>query len=351
MYEGERYVQAVETQTSFAEHVLWAALRAPDATTPLAARTIAGILGLLSAEGADDVVASVLAPVPGGRATFEVATGTPPADPSEMNSTNGQHLLMDDPLTHMDVARALRECSRLANAGPGRITMTAVGPDGLRRTVLERDPAEPFHFVYPEPSAFRGLEPAVADAVQRWSLDLAVQPAPMPAPSSSVTLDLVGGGAVAEPAPGTPAAAPPVNSQVLAEAVRDALADVMVEVDMVAVEQMVSDALRTALDSVEEIEPEEEPPTGWPGQAALIAATEQFEVVLESFNDRVRAGSRSLQSLADELAAQERVTALYTEQLAKSVHASIERLSRHIDTRLDELSRGSTVRRERDPRD
>jgi hypothetical protein len=350
MFEGEGHVQAVETPTGFAERILWAAVRAPEARSPLAARTIAGILGLLAAEGADDVVATLLAPVPGGRATFEVVTGTPSHDPA---GTNGQDVLMDAPLTHLDVGRALHEASRLTNAGPGRVTVIAVGPDGLRRMVLERDPAEPFRFVYPDASAFRGLDSAVADAVERWQQRLEVPPAAVAAGRNSLALDLVEGAAIAEPAPVLAAAAAPLDSQALAEVVRDALADVMVEVDMVAVEQMVSDALRTALDTADPqpTQPAGEPPGGWPGQASLVAAAEQFHVVLESFNDRIRAGSRSLQSLADELAAQERVTALYTDQLAKSVHASIERLSRHIDTRLDELSRGSTLRRDREPRD
>ena len=133
------------------------------------------------------------------------------------------------------------------------------------------------------------------------------------------------------------------SGEALAEAVRDALADVMVEVDMVAVEQMVSDALRTALSAVDprQAQAGAESPAGWAGQAALVAAADQFHVVLESFNDRIRAGSRSLQSLADELAAQERVTSLYTDQLAKSLHTSIERLTRHIDQRFDDLGRNS----------
>jgi polyhydroxyalkanoate synthesis regulator phasin len=83
---------------------------------------------------------------------------------------------------------------------------------------------------------------------------------------------------------------------------------------------------------------------GWVAQATLISAADQLHVQLEAFNDRIRAGSRSLESLADELASRERTAGEMTDQLASSVDASMARLAARLESRLDEVG-------QRDPSD
>jgi hypothetical protein len=322
MYDGPGQLQKTDVRTGFANRILLAAFRAPEARTPMAARTIAGLVGLLAAEGADREVAGLLAPVPWGEATFDVLGESAPIPAATESAANGH---APEPVTRhgLEVGRALREASKLASAAPGRVTVVSVGPDGVRRIALDRDPSEPFRFVYPEAHTFQGASAAVRTALERWEA-LGSEPGP-----------------AVERTPPPPAVTPAD----LSDAVREALGDVMVEVDMVAVEQMVTEALRSALSDNAAGQARTEGPSGWAGQAALVAAADQFHVVLESFNDRVRAGSRSLQSLADELAAQDRTAAAYTDQLAKSVQTSIDRLSRRIDQRFDELQRAAGASR------
>ena len=346
----------------FAAHVLVAALRAPGATSSAtAARTIAGLIGLLAAEGADEEVAAILAPRPEGNATFDVnavgaSVGPGPGDGGTANS-------FPPDLTGLDIGRALREASRLAQGQAELISVVAVGPDGVRRRVLEREGGAPFRFLFPEDDSFDGNPEGCATAVDSWRHFLGA-PSPIPpgsqaggearltgAPASPTarvvaTVPLAGGGDPGRPpvasedlerASGLPAAT--LDTEALTDTVRDALSDITVEVDMGAIEQVVDGALRAALATtrVPEAPAPQEPPGGWVTHAALVGAAEELHVLMEAFNDRIRSGSRSLEVLADELSSRDRTAAAFTDALSRSINASIDRMLRHIDDRLDEL--------------
>ncbi len=253
--------------TGFADCVLMAALQAPEAPfSPAAARTIAGLIGLLTAEGSTDEVAAILAPVPGGAVTFDVlAAGEGPqaADPGGRAASPPPPPAAPppQPLTGLGVGRALREASRLAQNRDDLISVVAIGPDGLRRLVLERKPGAPFHFLFPSEGTFEGEPGARADAVARWQRLINADAAPsrpnaflapiVALPSGGDHGSDAGPGATAGSAPtlagSTALVVPGPLPEVLAETVRDALADVTVEVDLGAIEQVVSDALRSAL--------------------------------------------------------------------------------------------------------
>ena len=385
-------------QPKFANHVLLSALQAPGAATSApAARTIAGLIGLLAAEGADEEVAAILAPVPGRPATFDVvAVGAgSPAVPSQASQERldlpegspapesptgpespGPGAGSSAQLTGLEVGRALREASRLAQGRADLISVVAVC-DQLRRRVLERKEGAPFRFLFPSEDTFEGDDEARTDAISSWETVLCPPSIPGPTPAPTATppdapaVSPVGmlspvapepsepdgaetPGAYASeaesvwPEPAAREAASPAPStalaatrsvEMLAETVRDALSDVTVEVDMGAIEQVVSDALRAAIATarVREGVVATEPPGGWVTHAALIGAAEQLHVLMEAFNDRIRSGSRSLEALADELSARERNAAAFTEALGKSINASMDRVLRHIDDRLDQL--------------
>ena len=391
--------------TGFAEYVLLAALRAPSSASPqVAARTIAGLIGLLTAEGADREVASILAPVPGGPATFEVlATASPLPEESgqEVAPTERAADRYRRVVRRLDVGRALREASSLAQDGADVVTVVAVSPDGLRRRILERRGAEPFGFVPPTEDAFEGSPAACAEAVYRWHRHLNGPTPPPPAPpTAAAPPGPEPPTAAAPPGPEPPAPPPPPTppfdlsaiEHLVRNALRDAIAgisaperpidigaieqvvdnaltDVTVAVDMGAIERVVGDALRHAITTTRAQQPEgavdiaaierivadalhhavattrarepavvNDPPGGWVTHAALIGAADQFHLLLEAFNDRVRSGIKSLEALADELAARERSAAAFTDELGKSIDASMVRLAHHIDDRLDTLS-------------
>jgi hypothetical protein len=341
MLDGEHGVreETLEAPEHFANHILVAALTGPGSDSPLAARTTAALIALLAAEGADQAVTWMLSPLPGQPASFDVVTASSAGhDPIVASGKPAESGLV---LAGLDALTALQEAAKLVGAGPGRVTMVSVSEDGLRRTCMERDANDPLRFVFPHRSAFDGPGYAAAEATARWR-DLSES---AEATASVMDQPVAAGLAPGDDQPVAAGLAPAddpetgTDAATLAEAVRDALADVMVEVDMAAVEQMVSDALRAVLASAEPRGGlvDSGSSAGWTGHAALVAAADQFHVVLESFNDRIRSGTRSLQGLADELAARERMTAAYTEQLGRSINASIERLARHLDHRLDEL--------------
>jgi hypothetical protein len=337
----------------FAATVLLAALRAPGASSSAAAaRTIAGLIGLLAAEGADEEVAAILAPRPEGTATFDVnavgaSVGAGPGD------GGGTANSFPPELIGLDIGRALREASRLAQGHAELISVVAVGPDGVRRRVLERKGGAPFRFLFPNDDTFDGNPDGCAAAVDSWRHFLG-GPSPIPSASDDTgdrQLTPAHPGPIGlvdhvlrapasdrlEPAPGLPAVA--LDTEALTETIRDALSDITVEVDMGAIEHVVDGALRAALATsrVREAPAPQEPPGGWVTHAALVGAAEELHVLMEAFNDRIRSGSRSLEVLADELSSRDRTAAAFTDALSRSINASIDRMLRHIDDRLDEL--------------
>ncbi|HEY3810386.1 MAG TPA: hypothetical protein VGL49_03045 [Acidimicrobiales bacterium] len=347
--------------TGFADYVLMAALQAPKAPeSPAAARTIAGLIGLLAAEGSNDEVAAILAPVPGGAVTFDVvATHEGPAVAPDRGGRTASPAPPPPappprPLTGLRVGSALREASELAQNRDDLIWVVAVGADGLRRRVLERREGGPFRYLFPREDLFEGDAAACADALSRWQRHVGAGATPhnplalltpiLPLPAGSDNRPGPTELATSRPdlAPSDTAAlvhGPP--PEVLAQTVRDAMADVTVEVDMGAIELVVGEALRSAIAVFRASGTPAaggETTDGLVTHAALMGAAEQLHILMEAFNDRVRSGSRSLESLADELSARERSAAAFTDALGKSVNASIDRMLRHIDDRLDQLT-------------
>jgi hypothetical protein len=391
--------QGDQAATGFAEYVLRSALQAPSSASPqVAAHTIAGLIWLLTAEGADREVASILAPVPGGPATFEVRAIARPLSeesgrvPIPTDRPANRHGRV---VRRLDVGRALREASTLAQDGADVVTVVAVTPDGLRRRILERRGAEPFGFVPPTEDAFEGSPAACAEAVYRWHRHLSeptptpvatpgpepptpvatpgpepTEPSPNPTPALDLSaIEHLVSNALRDAIAVIPAPAHPIDIGAIEQVVDNALSDVTVAVDMGAVERVVADALRHAITTTRAQQPDaaidtaaierivadalhhaitttrarepavvNDPPGGWVTHAALIGAADQFHLLLEAFNDRVRSGIKSLEALADELAARERSAAAFTDELGKSIDASMERLGRHIDDRLDRLT-------------
>jgi hypothetical protein len=79
-------------------------------------------------------------------------------------------------------------------------------------------------------------------------------------------------------------------------------------------------------------------PVGGPSDAAevhLAAAAERLRAMSEMFEDRIRASTRALEVLADEVAADMRGSEDYLGQLSHSMTTVVERLGRRLESRLD----------------
>ena len=317
-------------------------MRAPGASSaPLAGRAVAGLIGVLTAEGADVPVTRFLAPQPAGRASFDVLSY-----PASEAQPDGGTSMPAPPVARvgLGVEAALQEAVRLAEHELSRVQVVSVAPGGLRRLVLERPEAGAFEFVFPDEDAFEGDEAARDAAVANWRRLFSEKP-------------------------GARAAAP---QEGLGEALREALADLTLELDFAAIETAVASAVRASLpvgvqsDASGELAGEDAGddgdladrvaaritdalearpllptsdlvPGGWVAQATLLSAADQLQIQIESFNDRIRAGSRTLEALADELTSRERAAAHYTEHLARSVDASLSRVAHRIETRLEQI--------------
>nr|MDQ2754112.1 hypothetical protein [Actinomycetota bacterium] len=110
-------------------------------------------------------------------------------------------------------------------------------------------------------------------------------------------------------------------------------------IDAEAVAAAVSAELQPLLESLAAPMPAEGDGT-WVAQATLMSAAEQLHLHLEAFGDRVRAGSRSLEALADELNARERTASGYADRLAQSITANMERLGRRLEDRIEDRDSG-----------
>ncbi|MHB1534546.1 MAG: hypothetical protein ACYC1D_08045 [Acidimicrobiales bacterium] len=409
----------VEAEETFARRLLaTAASAAAAADDPRTARVIAFMLGSLAAEGYVGAVRSFLAPDPHDLPTFEVRTFQR-GDISPAHERSG-----------LDVCTALREASRLAEGDADLVEIVALGAGDLRRRVLERRQRESFHYLFPELGTYEGDEGRRNRAVAHWEAVINAPAAPSPEAHPSEDCPTGAFPPVEAPLSSDPrtvldvaTSAPPkspVAQESVSQAVREALGDVTVEVDLGALEEVVSSALQRAIEEattlaertatpralpaaaepdpsarLERLLPEltervaavvddrlqavpsrdsgtEAPtarqiadliaaqlratrpapqremattgdsPGGWVAQATLVAAAEQLHLQFETFNDRVRSSSRSLEALADELTARERAAATYTDRLAQSLNAGMDRLGRRVDARLDDLRAASS---------
>ncbi|MGI8493249.1 MAG: hypothetical protein ACR2KC_07040 [Acidimicrobiales bacterium] len=206
-------------RAAYVHHLMLSALSAPGGSrSPMAGRLVADLCGVLAVEGEAEQVARYLAPDPADKATFQVRSFR----------LGDVHPLTDQ--GSLDAESALREAARLAAGQTELVEVVAVGANGLRRRVLDRAGRAPMRFYFPDPTYYEGPPSLVAEALERWRW-------------------LLDSGRGAPSAPVAPAA-PPVaalDTTAVAEAVRQALGDVTVEVDLGAVEAVVADALRSTL--------------------------------------------------------------------------------------------------------
>jgi hypothetical protein len=302
--------------SGFADHVLLSALRSPvAATSPLAWRLIGGMIELLASEGADVPLTRFLAPEPGADATFEVIV-------SGRRQSNDPAPALAPPRPGLTIAAAIREAAKRSLPDQHDVVVVSVAPGGLRRTVLVRSSAGALTFVYPDPGAFQGRPDDCRAALERWQR-LATRPTPGSRSALPVPIEEARGTSVRE-------------------AVAEALSDLTIELDTEFIGAAVRDALADQF-PVPATQLPDVTSAGFVAQAAMLAASDHLQIQLESFNDRVRAGSRALESLADELSSRERTATAVSDQLARSVEASVSRLAHRVETRLEEVTRSDVT--------
>ena len=354
---------------AFATHVLRAALAAPGSDTPMAGATVLGLLAVLVSEGAVAEAAEVLGVAPGEPATFEVRTYAYGGAASE------QHL------TGLDAGAALRAVLEQSEAD--LVEAVAVAPSGLTRRVVERRRGSQPRYLWPSTGTYEGDAAAVATVLDRWRTSLA---APDGARSSAgQALAAVPSQAVAPTGPSHPATfsngagaaggfdpAPEVVD-LLRRSVRQALEEVTVEVDLGAMESVVAAAVgQLAFEPAGGCVPGTAPdvgraaveaPASPPPSAAQVAeevvtriraatvgtATEteaevrlralsaRLDAQASAFEDRLRATTRSLQALADDIAGELRGSEDYLGRLTHSVTAVVERVGRRLEGQLEQL--------------
>lgn len=345
---------------AFVTAMLRAALSAPGADVPRAGRIVAGLLGVLVAEGAGGEVAAVMAAEPGAPTTFEV------------HSTTTAAATATERLGGLDAEAALRASVRLARTGADLVEAVGLGPDGLRRIVLRSRHGAAPSFLVPDESTMGSNPVAAAAAIARWRRGTAGGAAPPAA---------WGGGAEhpVRRSPGFPAfpeegaatqarvnpdpgldlrrrwpgisltddvTVLPGLDDIVRRAVADALEEVTVEVDMAAVETVVARAMAArqgppVAASTQLAAPGPPPgdnPTAGPAIAALGAARELLAQQVEAFEDRVRASSHALGGLADDMAAGARYADDALERLSQRLAVTMERMGRHLEQHIDTLA-------------
>jgi hypothetical protein len=154
----------------------------------------------------------------------------------------------------------------------------------------------------------------------------------------------VANGTGPDEAPAAAAAAPEATDR---DALRAALADMAVEVDMKAIEAAVKRSLRATLVELSAQQPPDDKETVADLIAnrvaeliatSLMAAADSLQLQLEAFNDRIRASSHSLEALADELSARQRSASDMNDQLVKRLESRLDRINRRIDALASEVS-------------
>ena len=322
----------------YLEHLVVAgiATRTPD-STDVAARVVAVLLEALVSAGGADRVAGFLAPEPGGACDIQAVGGGA-----------------------VDVATVFE---RLGAPGAEGSAIEAVA-GGLRRRALEV--ADDAAVVYLFPEADRLTGPGSDVAAERWAWTLRTWSGQPP-------------GAVAPP-PASEAAAADTAS--LVGAMRAALSEVAIEVDLGGIDTAVSEAVERAVAGRLPAVPTDAPPAppvsidvdrladllaerlpapqidddlveallaalataGGPVAATTLdAAREQLAMQMQAFDDRVTAGTRALTALGDELAERARQSGDHTDRLAEAITANVDRLGRQIDRRLREVQTAGIV--------
>jgi hypothetical protein len=392
------------TVLDYLEHLVVAGISDRTArSTDVAGRVVAVLLEALTSAGGADRATGYMAADPGGACRLELTGPGGTSTPVSLDD------LFD----------------RLAEGGAGAGTaVVALSDGGLRRRVLEVSDDGATVFVFPEAECLEGPSPAVDDARRRWAWTVstwsrrsvtgpspgALDPAG-PVAGQSIDPDALAARIVeALPAP-EPLDAGAIAERLrhdtaadVADAVRVALSEVALEVDLGAIDVAVADAVTQSLGGreagereradqlverlVEALRPgpidvvrladligERMPAAATPvtdgeaevrrlaaqvvdtlrpfleavgssgqgtaiAEASLVSASEQLQLQLQAFADRIAAGTRSLTALADEMAAATRDANDYADRLAQSLTASVDRLGRQIDRRLNELQRG-----------
>ncbi|HET9691732.1 MAG TPA: hypothetical protein VFP61_11305 [Acidimicrobiales bacterium] len=372
----------------YLEHLVIAGIAGSSpAAADVAGRVVAVLLEALASAGGGERALGFLAPDPGIGCRLQVRTGE-----------TSRPIAADEVFDELGAAD-----------GAGTV-VDAVAEGGLRRRALEVADDGAVVYLFPEADQLQG--PGAEAAAARWSWTLGgwARLAPPPAaagrlaPLSAAQLGASGdeAPAVAAPAPGpaadepaAPAPAPdgpvtPVGSapapapdvDLLVTAVRAALAEVALEIDLGAVDAAVTEAVERAVgDRLPAVAPPSTPPTpvsldvdrladllterlppvqvdpelvdalvdalaasragaDAPTVTALESVREQLQLQLEAFADRVAAGTRALTAAGEELAERARRADEHTDRLAEGVNAGFDRLGRQVERRLNDLQVG-----------
>jgi hypothetical protein len=319
----------------FAEHILGALLTAPGRNgSEGPGQVAADVIRLLLDHGADEAVRALLSPGPGAGAEFQVVTA-----PAASGWPTRQVLHPGS-----DVKAAIEALIPHDEAELVSIE------DGARRTVM-RVKGGRLAFVFPEGgpaeapgSVLPGLD-ELSDAMKAAMADVVVE-LDVGAISEAVRQ------AVADlPAPADPAGLAEVVERAVAErfdpaaihrAVKESIAEGFAAWDPDEIARRVGREVRDAIAPVLHPAPPAPAPEAFHvADATLIAAAERLHIQQEAFDDRVRAASRSLEALADELAARDRTAAELTDQIARSVESGINRLANRIDLLRQTMERRS----------
>ncbi|HWG73243.1 MAG TPA: hypothetical protein VG184_04210 [Acidimicrobiales bacterium] len=226
------------TGPAYLHHLLLAALTGPRAAgTAAPGRLVAQILLALHAAGGERLIGRYLAPVPGDAASYVVLTDDGDADPPAMAAS-----------------QALTVAAGKATAARVEVVGEAAG--GVRRRVFEGAPDSPLRYLWPEAVDYHGDDDACIDALERWAWLMdrwRAEPVQSGPPDQASTAGIWPPALPAVASMSRPdavtASVPAIPTDAIADAVRTALGDVTVEVDLGAVERLVADALDTALEN------------------------------------------------------------------------------------------------------
>ncbi len=230
-------------EAAHARHILDVAAHGP----PSARSLVVGLMQSLVTEGYRTSVSWYLAPSPTDD-LHEVIFSLRAGDETEDHRWHDRR----------EIASLLTEARRRSQGGDAMELWSGNG-HGLRRLVIANEPGRPLQFVPAEERYYAGEEFRTAAAVAAWR--------ERPAPTAGVVVQAVdapelgrrafpteSSGSVVStgpvsnvPAIHAPPPDPPLNAETLGAALREALSEVQVEVDLGSMEDVVAGALRSAL--------------------------------------------------------------------------------------------------------
>lgn len=155
----------------FLGYLLRCGMTAPGATiSPTAGRILARLLVVGAFEGGEDLITPYMVPIPGEGATFEVRTyQAGNLNPTEVHPSDG-------------ASAALKVALRSAREGDDGIEVISRSTSGLERCVLVRDSTGDFEFRFAASDTLVGSADDMATARSRWDTTLSSWRDGLPAP-------------------------------------------------------------------------------------------------------------------------------------------------------------------------